>query len=246
MLVIPAIDLLGGRCVRLRQGDYNQETVYSEDPVEVAVKWASLGAERLHLVDLDAARRSGENRDVIKAIAKELAIPIEVGGGLRSMANLEEVFAAGARYGIIGTAAYRDPRFVAEAVKEYGDRIIVGIDARDGQVAVEGWQEKVQVSAWELGTQMKELGVETVIFTDIARDGMLSGPNIASSLDLAEKTGLKVIISGGVSGLVDIEEAAEAARKNPLLSGIIVGKALYTGAVNLAEALDLAGGEGGC
>ncbi len=243
MLIIPAIDLVNGRCVRLRQGDFAQETVYAEDPLEVAHQWAALGGRRLHLVDLDAARGSGDNRAVIKRIAAELEIEIEVGGGLRSLADLEEILEAGADYAIIGSAAYTSPDLVEQAVTRFGEAILVGIDARDGQVAVQGWLETVAITPAELGRMMKESGVETVIFTDIAKDGMLSGPNLTASVELSETTGLNVIISGGVSTYQDLEQIAAEAANNPRISGAIIGKALYTGAIDLAHAISQFGGE---
>jgi len=242
MLIIPAIDLVNGRCVRLRQGDFAQETIYGEDPLEMAHHWAAQGSTRLHLVDLDAARGSGDNRGVIKRIAAELEIAIEVGGGLRSLADIDEILAAGADYAIIGSAAYTNPDLVEQAVYRFGEAILVGIDARDGRVAVQGWLETVATSPAELGRVVKECGVETVIFTDISRDGMLSGPNLAASVELSAKTGLNVIVSGGVSTCGDLEAIAAEAADNPRIVGAIIGKALYTGAIDLAHAVKQFGG----
>lgn len=242
MLIIPALDLRGGHCVRLHQGDFDQETIFSANPLEVAREFVEQGAQRLHIVDLDAARETGHNRQIIREITRQLAVEVEVGGGLRSLADLAELFEAGAAYAIMGTAAYQNPELVAEAVQCYPGQIIVGLDARDGLVSIRGWLETVQVSAVDLGCQMRELGVDTVIFTDISRDGTLTGPNLAASIALAQKTGLQVIVSGGVAGLEDLEAIAEATVQNQGVIGAIVGKALYTGAINLAEAIATWGG----
>lgn len=242
MLLIPAIDLRGGRCVRLHQGDFAQETVFSDNPLETARRWGLQGATRLHLVDLDAAGETGDNRAVIAEITSQMPIEVEVGGGLRSMADLEEIFTMGASHAIIGTAAYRDPDFVAEAVGRFPGQIILGLDARDGMVAIRGWKEIAQISAIEMGQHMRQLGIETVIYTDISRDGTLSGPNLASSVDLAQKTGLKVIVSGGISKLADLAKIDRLAKQDAGITGAILGKAIYTGAIDLTEAIKLYGG----
>ncbi|MGI6558423.1 MAG: 1-(5-phosphoribosyl)-5-[(5-phosphoribosylamino)methylideneamino]imidazole-4-carboxamide isomerase [Limnochordia bacterium] len=241
MLIIPAIDLRGGKCVRLVQGDPQAQTIYGDDPVAVARRWTEGGAERLHVVDLDGAfSGSPQHLDLIGRIS-QVGPPIQVGGGLRTLEAIDALLAAGASYAIIGTAALSDPELLQQACKRHPGRILVGIDARDGQVAVKGWTEKTNQSARELALQVRDVGVNEIIFTDISRDGMLKGPNLKSLADMLD-LGLKVIASGGVSSLDDIR----AISKLPNISGIIIGKALYTGDINLDEALALVRGGGAC
>ena len=234
MEVIPAIDLRGGRCVRLRQGDFGRETVFSDDPVAVALRWQGEGAGRLHLVDLDgAATGRPAHLRVISAIVSALDIPVQVGGGIRGADAAREWLAAGAERVVIGTAAVRDPAMVAAVCAEHeGGRVVVAVDARDGVVAVEGWMESGEVTALDLGRRMAGLGVARLLYTDIARDGMMSGPDLDHSARLARETGLAVLASGGVGSAEDVRSLASTG-----VEGVVVGRALYTGAVGLAEAI---------
>ena len=235
MRLYPAIDMIDGQCVRLVQGDYNQKSTFSENPVEVALKWQDLGGEFIHLVDLDGARKGNmPNFETIVNIAKTLDIPIEVGGGIRDMTAVEKYLENGINRVIIGTSAIRNPEFVKEAVEKYGDRIVVGIDAKDGMVAVSGWEEVSDVSALKLAKQMEKIGVKTIIYTDIATDGMLSGPNVSAMKEMAEYTTMDVVASGGVTSLEDLQELSKTG-----VEGAIIGKALYTGHIDLKEAIEL-------
>ncbi len=237
MLVIPAIDLRNGKCVRLVEGRLENETVYSDDPAEMARKWEGLGAGFLHLVDLDGAF-AGEPRNAraVESILKAVSIPAELGGGIRDMERIAFYLDMGVNRVILGTAAISNPGLVREAVDRFGaERIVLGVDARDGMVAIQGWDSTVTKTAVELALEMKELGIERVIYTDIRRDGTLKGPNIESTKELAVKTGLKVIASGGVSGLDDIRAVKEL---EPFgVDSVITGKALYDGRLDLADAL---------
>ena len=217
MRLYPAIDMIDGKCVRLVQGDYSQKTTFAEDPLAVAMRWQEAGARFIHLVDLDGAR-SGDmpNFDCITGIAKTLDIPIEVGGGIRDMKAVEQ---------------YLEHK---EAVKEYGRRIVVGIDAKDGMAAVSGWEEVSQTSALSLAKGMEQMGVSTIIYTDIATDGMLRGPNLAAMKEMAEYVSIDVVASGGVSSLEDLRHLGASG-----VEGAIVGKALYTGHIDLREAVAL-------
>lgn len=234
MIIIPAIDLKNGQCVRLLQGRAEDASVVAEDAVETALRWQAAGAKRLHMVDLDGAfEGKRKNLAVVEAVTKVIDIPVELGGGIRDMAGLEAVFAAGVQWAILGTVAIEQPEFVAEAVRVYGDRILVGIDARDGMVAVRGWLKGTAVSALELAKRVCDAGIREIIFTDIARDGMLQGPNLESLRQVAAIPGLDVIASGGVSSLTDLEQISQICG----VSGAIVGKALYSGHLDLAEAI---------
>ncbi len=235
MRIYPAIDIIGGQCVRLSQGDYRKKTTYAEDPLEVAKKWESLGGEFLHLVDLDGAKTGDmPNFDLIVSIANELKIPVEIGGGIRNMESVSRYLDHGVKRVILGTAAIRNPEFVKEAVEKYGDRIVIGIDAKDGMVAVSGWEEVSSVSAIDLAKQMEELGVRTIIYTDIATDGMLQGPNVVAMKEMTEAVSVDVVASGGVSSLEDLKALSETG-----VEGAIVGKALYTGHMELPDAIAL-------
>lgn len=232
MIVIPAIDLRGGRCVRLVQGDYNRETVFHDDPIAVARRWQAAGASRLHVVDLDGARDGvPQQRDTIAAIIQALDIPVQVGGGIRSQSHAEDLFAVGVERVILGTAAVTNPQLVVDAIAAHGaERVIVGVDARDGQVATQGWLETSSVSALDLMRTMRDRGVQRVVYTDIERDGMLTSPNFEAMAEAAE-LGVGIIASGGVSCRADLERLAT-------ISGVeatIVGRALYTGDVVLAD-----------
>jgi phosphoribosylformimino-5-aminoimidazole carboxamide ribotide isomerase len=231
--VIPAIDLQGGRCVRLVQGDFAQQTVYSDDPVAMARSMQAAGAPRLHVVDLDGARDGlPSNRPVIAAIAAALQIPLQVGGGMRSRDDVAATLALGVDRVILGTAAVRDPQLTAALLAEYGARIVIGIDARDGLVATEGWLTTSSVRATELVAQMTALGAQTIIYTDISRDGMLSEPNYAALTQLIRADGPTIIASGGVSRVDQVSRLAELGA-----GGVIIGKAIYTGHVDLEQAI---------
>jgi len=235
-VIYPAIDIRGGKCVRLVQGDYNRETVYNDDPLAVAAEWQRQGAEWIHLVDLDGAKEGRPVNDrLIGDIAKSVTIPVQAGGGLRTQRDIEHLLSLGVSRVIIGTAAIEDRRFVEKILKEYGGKIAIGIDARDGLVATRGWLETSMVKAEDLACELAQQGAETFIFTDISRDGMMSGPNIESIVSLARVSGRTVIASGGVSRYEDIRRLAEFAREG--VGGAVVGKALYTGKIRLAEAL---------
>lgn len=246
MLLFPAIDLKEGKAVRLLQGRMEDATVYADDPVEVAKDFASQGAEVLHVVDLDGAF-SGKpvNDEVIRQIVKSVPLKVQVGGGIRSMERIAELLDLGVERVILGTVAVKNPELVAEAAQRYGERIVVGIDAKDGNVAVQGWAETTEMSAIGLGQAMKAVGVQHVVFTDISRDGMLQGPNIESTVQLAQETGLSVIASGGISTLEDLRNLQAEAAKGISIEGAITGKALYSGAFTLRDALEAVRGQEG-
>jgi phosphoribosylformimino-5-aminoimidazole carboxamide ribotide isomerase len=234
MILYPAIDLKDNKCVRLVQGKMDQETVFGENAGEMAARWVAQGAKWLHVVDLNGAFTGySVNLPAIRAIVRTAKVPVQLGGGIRTMDHirsmLEEI---GIQRVILGTVAIEQPQLVSEAVACYGNRIAVGIDASQGKVAVKGWAEATQVTPLELGKRMVALGVETFIYTDISRDGMLSGPNFDATRSLIEATGAQVIVSGGVASLSDITRAKEIKA-----SGVILGKAIYTGAIKLDEAL---------
>lgn len=238
MIVIPAIDLKEGNCVRLEQGEMHRDTVFSDNPAEQALKWQEAGAELLHLVDLDGAF-AGEprNKGAIEAIIKALRIPAQLGGGIRDLATIEAYLSLGLSRVIIGTAAQRNPELVVEACKKFPGRIVVGIDAKNGMVAVQGWAELTGITAVELARKFEDCGVSAIIYTDISRDGMMGGPNLEATKSLAEAISIPVIASGGVSSLKDIENLMAIEQSG--ISGAITGKAIYTGAINLAEAIAL-------
>ncbi len=241
MKVFPAIDLKGGRCVRLRQGRADDETVYSEDPAETALFWQSQGAEYLHVVDLDGAFKGRPvHTDVFRRLKTALTIPFEVGGGLRTDDDVAAVLGAGAARAIIGSRAVSDPEATARLVKRFGaERIVVGIDARDGFVQVAGWTETTGVRATELAAKLAASGVRTFIFTDTATDGMLAGPNLRAMDEMARAVpGAEIVASGGVHAPCDVGALASLGRAN--LSGVIIGKALYEKAAPLAAFLEAA------
>jgi len=233
MEVIPSIDLKGGRCVRLYQGDYAKETVFSNDPVGTAQRWESLGALRLHVVDLDGAA-SGEPQHltVIARIAATLRIPVQVGGGIRQMEMIEQYVKAGIKRVVLGTAAVENPKLVEEACLAFGDAIVLGVDARDSFVAVRGWQDKTAVSAADLIKQMEALGARRFIYTDIARDGTLTEPNFQAIAGLMAKTRSPIIASGGVTSIDHLRRLRQLG-----VEGAIIGRALYTGDIRLDKAL---------
>ena len=236
MILFPAIDIRNGRCVRLTEGKFECETVFAEDPAEMAVRWADAGAEYLHVVDLDGALAGqSSNTEVIKRILAKVKIPVQVGGGIRTLANIENMLALGVTRVILGSVAVRDPELVREACQKFPGQVVVGIDAKNGEVAVEGWGIGGGIGAIELAKKMAAVGVEHIIFTDISRDGMLSGVNVEATAELAKASGVKVIASGGVSSLADIK--ALQVHEADGIEGCIVGKAIYTGALDLKEAL---------
>lgn len=238
MIVIPAIDLKEGRCVRLEQGLMEKDTVFCDSPAEQARVWQEQGAELLHIVDLDGAF-AGEpkNRASIEAIVKAIGIPTQLGGGIRDLATIEAYLSLGIGRVIIGTAAQRNPELVREACLRFPGRIVVGIDAKNGLVAVQGWAEVTGVTAVELAKRFEGYGVSAIVYTDISRDGMMQGPNIEATRGLAEAISIPVIASGGVSSLRDIEQLLTVEASG--VTGVITGKAIYTGALNLAEAIAL-------
>ena len=239
MIIYPAIDIRGGRCVRLTEGRFDAETVFADDPAEMALKWAGLGAEFLHLVDLDGALAGeGKNVPVIQRILKSVSIPVQLGGGIRNLETIEKLLELGVTRLILGSAAVKNSELVAEACKKYPGHIAVGIDAKNGEVAIEGWGQGSGVAATELAKKMASFGVETIIYTDISRDGMLSGVNVEATAALARACGVPIIASGGVASLDDIRRVK--AVEGDGVQGCIIGKAIYTGAVDLKEALALA------
>lgn len=236
MLIIPAIDLKDGECVRLKQGRMEDSTVFGADPVAMAARWVDAGARRLHLVDLNGAF-AGEpvNGDAVKAIAKKYpALPIQIGGGIRSAEIIEAYLSAGVSYVIIGTKAVKEPAFVTEMCKQFAGKIIVGIDAQDGLVAIDGWAEVTDVKAVDLARQFASDGVSSIVYTDIARDGMMQGVNVEQTAALAEACGIPVIASGGVTNMDDIHALKAVAGRGIL--GAITGRAIYEGTLDLAEA----------
>jgi phosphoribosylformimino-5-aminoimidazole carboxamide ribotide isomerase len=236
MDVIPAIDLLAGRCVRLYQGDYNRSQVFSENPADVAKQWVDQGAARLHVVDLDGAKAGKVvNLEAIEAIAQAVSVPIQVGGGLRDKSSVQQLFNTGVQRAILGTIAVEQQQLVQQLCQEFPGQIIIGIDARNGLVATRGWLETSEVLATQLAVQMQELGAASIIYTDIHRDGTLSGPNLEALRELAATISIPVIASGGVSSVTDL--LSLLALEPQGVTGVIVGRALYTGDIDLKEAL---------
>lgn len=233
MKIYPAIDIIDGKCVRLVQGDYSQKTTFADDPTEVAKRWERQGGDLLHIVDLDGARSGNQdNLEIIRKIAASVSIPVEVGGGVRSAEAIERLLSAGVSRVIIGTAALKTPDLVRDAVEKHGDKIAVGIDAKDGFAAVSGWEEVSSVRAVDLAREMQSLGVSYIIYTDIATDGMLKGANTAAMEEMVNAVPeVNIIASGGVTSADDIRSLAAAG-----VEGAIIGKALYTGALSIGEA----------
>ena len=239
MLIIPAIDLKDGECVRLLQGRMEDSTVFSDDPVAMAADWVNAGARRLHLVDLNGAF-AGEpvNGGIVKAIAKAFPdLPIQIGGGIRSLETIQAYLDAGVQYVIIGTKAVKEPEFVFEACKRFPGHIIVGLDAKDGKVAIDGWAEITDVDVIDLAKQFKEAGVSAIVYTDISRDGMMQGVNVEATARLAEACGIEVIASGGVTDIEDVRALAKVASSG--ICGAITGRAIYEGTLDLKEAQQL-------
>lgn len=236
MLIIPAIDLKDGQCVRLRQGLMEDSTVFSDDPVAMATQWVQAGTRRLHLVDLNGAF-AGEpvNGEVVQAIAKAYPqLPIQIGGGIRSLETIEAYVKAGVSYVIIGTKAVREPEFVAEACKAFPGRVIVGLDAKNGLVATDGWAEVSDVQATDLAKQFDALGVSAIVYTDIARDGMMQGVNVEATVQMAQASSIPVIASGGITNMDDIKALAAVSGKG--ICGAITGRAIYEGTLDVREA----------
>ncbi|OMC86823.1 1-(5-phosphoribosyl)-5-[(5-phosphoribosylamino)methylideneamino]imidazole-4-carboxamide isomerase [Viridibacillus sp. FSL H7-0596] len=236
--VFPAIDMRGGKCVRLFKGDYAQETVYADSPFEMAKSFAKEGASFIHMVDLDGAK-DGERTHAAEVIrvAKELPVKVQIGGGIRSEEDVRFYLENGVHRVIIGSLAIREPELVANFIEEFGaERIVIGLDAKDGMVATHGWLETSNKSAIEVGKYFAKAGAKYFVFTDIATDGTLAGPNIPANVKLAEATNAEIIVSGGISSLVDIQRVKEAAQ-NSSVAGVIIGKALYAGRFTLPEAL---------
>ncbi len=241
MIIFPAIDIRDGKCVRLEEGRFDRETIFAENPLEAARRWVEAGTEWLHIVDLDGARAGQPvNLKVVSEIAKTFNVKIQLGGGIRTAENVREILAAGIQRVILGSVAVRSPELVQQVCAEFGERIVIGIDARGGEVAVDGWEKSGLMQVEDLALQMKKVGAARIIYTDISRDGMLTGVNIPATLQLAEKSGLAVIASGGVKGMEDVL-ALQALTKQGI-EGVIIGKALYTGAISLPEALKVAQG----
>ena len=241
MIIFPAIDIRGCKCVRLTEGRFDQETIFADNPLDMAKKWVEQGAQYLHLVDLDGALKGASvNTDAIKAIVDFVDIPVQLGGGIRTIENIEHILSLGVTRVILGSVAVKNPELVKEACKKFGDKIVVGIDAKNGEVAVEGWGISGGVKTEDLAKQMAQVGVERIVFTDISRDGTLTGVNVDATAELAKISGIKIIASGGVSSLEDIK--AVKAVENSGVEGVIVGKAIYTGAVDLAAAIKIAQG----
>lgn len=235
MILFPAIDIRNGNCVRLRQGNYDNEKIYSGSPIAMAKKWAKLGAEWLHIVDLDGAKNgASSNADIIKQIVGETAVPIQVGGGIRSLDTVQDYLDGGATRVIIGTAALNDTNFLKEAVKTFGEKIAVSIDAKNGYVATNGWTDTSNLKALDLLKRLAEIGVQTIIYTDILKDGMLEGPNFAELEAMNNASDIKVIASGGVSSAADVRKLAASN-----MYGAIVGKALYEEKITLDELLEV-------
>ena len=233
MIIYPAIDILGGQCVRLRQGDYAQETVFSNDPSSIAKKWAECGADRVHLVDLDGAKAGKPiNADAIRKAMGAAGVPCQLGGGIRTEADLETVFGWGVRWAVLGTRALQDPDWVCRMADRYPDRIVLGVDARNGYVATEGWLETSSTKATELAKRVEGSPLAAVVYTDIAKDGMMSGPNFDGLAEMQAAMKLPVIASGGVTNIADVTRLSAMA-----LFGCIIGRALYENTIDLREAV---------
>lgn len=241
MIIFPAIDIRDGKCVRLFKGDFNQETVFSDKPEEMAEKWQAEGAEFLHLVDLDGALAGkSQNLATVKKIIAAVNIPVELGGGIRTMENIDKVLALGVKRVILGSVAVKNPDLVKEACAKYGERIVVGIDAKDGIVAVDGWGVSGNVDVITLAKEMAKAGVKTIIYTDISRDGTLAGVNVEATAKLARESGINVVASGGVKSTADIKALLPYEKDG--IEGVIVGKSIYMKTLDLAEAIEIGRG----
>jgi phosphoribosylformimino-5-aminoimidazole carboxamide ribotide isomerase len=236
MLIYPAIDLLNGRCVRLQQGDYSRETVFSDDPARVARKWVELGADRIHVVDLDGAKAGKPvNGPVIRKIVESAGVPVQLGGGLRTDADLAAAFDWGVRWAVLGTRALQSPEWVRTTATRFPNRIVLGVDAKGGFVATEGWLEVSKVKAVDLAKQVSDSPLAAVVYTDIAKDGMMSGPNFEALIEMRDAVTLPVIASGGVCTLEHVRRLVEER-----IPGCIIGRALYEGGLSLPDVLSTA------
>jgi phosphoribosylformimino-5-aminoimidazole carboxamide ribotide isomerase len=239
MLILPAIDLRGGRCVRLQQGDYDRETVFDDDPVAVARRFQQAGARWLHMVDLDGAREGRpQNLDTVAEVVRSVGMQVELGGGIRTTETADRVLGTGVARVIVGTRAVREPEWLAEVAHAHPGRVALGLDARGGEVAVEGWQRGTGRSVADVLAEAEDLPLAAIVYTDIAKDGMMAGPAVEATADLARRTGLPVIASGGVTTAEDVERLAATG----VLHGAIVGRALYEGTLTVEEAIAAAGG----
>lgn len=237
MQIWPAIDICGGKCVRLRQGDFARETVFGDDPLAMARRWVTAGATRLHLVDLDGARDGqGTNHELIQQIANQSGVPCQLGGGIRDEGTIQKLLDSGLTQLVIGTRALKEPEWFRSVCQQFPGRLAIGVDARDGLVATDGWLETSQMDAVELARTMRDLPVAAIIYTDIARDGMMQGPNLVAMSDMNQATTIPVIASGGVTTIEDVQKLAELE-----LSGCIIGRALYEGTLNLSDAITASG-----
>jgi phosphoribosylformimino-5-aminoimidazole carboxamide ribotide isomerase len=236
MILFPAIDIKNGQCVRLKQGSFQDMLVYSEMPLKIAKQWEAAGASFIHIVDLDGALVGHSvNEEVISAIVAEVKIPVQVGGGIRTIKDIESKLNLGVERVIIGTKAVKDPAFIKEAINTFGaDRIVIGIDAKDGMVAIEGWEIISTYNAVALALEMKKFGVKTIVYTDISKDGMLQGPNLTHTKEMVDLTGLNIIASGGVSSMKDLEHL-----NGINVYGAIMGKALYENRIDLKTAINM-------
>jgi phosphoribosylformimino-5-aminoimidazole carboxamide ribotide isomerase len=238
MIIIPAVDIKNGKCVRLLQGRMDDETVYSDDPAAMASKWARLGARLVHVIDLDGAfAKSPQNMEPIRKILQTVKVPVQLGGGIRNEESVQRYLEMGVKRVIIGTEAIKKPAFVKKVCKTYPQRIVVGIDARNGKVAIDGWTQTTQVDAIDLARQFEDCGIAAINFTDIQRDGMQTGPNLEATRRLAEAVSIPVVASGGVSSIQDVKNLLPLQEAGVI--GVIIGKALYSGALDLKSALDL-------
>jgi len=237
MQIWPAIDICGGKCVRLQQGDFERETVFGDDPLAMARRWVTAGATRLHLVDLDGARDGqGTNHELIQQIANQSGVPCQLGGGIRDEGTIQKLLDSGLTQLVIGTRALKEPEWFRSVCQQFPGRLAIGVDARDGLVATDGWLETSQMDAVELARTMRDLPVAAIIYTDIARDGMMQGPNLVAMSDMNQATTIPVIASGGVTTIEDVQKLAELE-----LSGCIIGRALYEGTLNLSDAITASG-----
>lgn len=233
MRIYPAIDIKDGQCVRLLRGSFDNVTVYGNDPAEMAKKWQAEGGEFIHVVDLDGALKGhGVNAEAIKKICESVSVPVQTGGGIRTMEDIEAKLACGINRVIIGTKAVSDSEFVRRAVEKYGDKIVIGIDAKDGMVAIEGWEKTSEWKAVDFAKKMEEIGVKTIVYTDIATDGTLQGPNVQAMKEMADSVDVDIIASGGVGSIEHIKALLPTG-----VEGVIVGRALYTDSVDLKEAI---------
>lgn len=236
MIIMPAIDIRKGKCVMLTQGKVEKETIFSQHPVRTAQQWVSCGAQRLHIVDLDGAFSGRSvNCDIVQSIRKAVQVPIQLGGGIRDMDTLKHIISDGIDYAIIGTAAIKNPAFLKKALNKYGDRIVVAVDARQGEVTVSGWTDRTHMNVKDVAGDLMKNGVKTILYTDVEKDGMMQGPNWDGIRALCDSVPLAVIASGGFSTIQDIQKLSAMNISN--VYGVVIGKALYTGDINLKEAI---------